>query len=34
LRHIRTLARVFPEAARAAGEAVEAILKDPVVTEL
>jgi superfamily II RNA helicase len=34
LRHIRTLARVFPEAARVAGEAVEAILKDPVVTEL
>ncbi len=34
LRHIRTLSRVFPEAARAAGGAVEAILKDPVVTEL
>jgi superfamily II RNA helicase len=34
LRHIRSLAAVFPEAARTASEAVEALLKDPVVTEL
>ncbi len=34
LRHIRSLMAVFPDAARAAGEAVEAILKDPVVTDL
>ncbi|MBL0714058.1 MAG: DEAD/DEAH box helicase [Desulfosarcina sp.] len=34
LRHIRSLSAVFPEAAQAAGEAVDAILKDPVITEL
>jgi superfamily II RNA helicase len=34
LRHIRALGAVFPEAAQAAGEAAEAILKDPVITEL
>ncbi len=34
LRHIRALSGVFPEAAEAAGAAVEAILRDPVLTEL
>jgi superfamily II RNA helicase len=34
LRHIRSLSAVFPDAARAAGAAVEVILKDPVVTDL
>jgi superfamily II RNA helicase len=34
LRHIRALGAVFPEPAQAAGEAVDAILKDPVITEL
>ncbi len=34
LRHIRTLTRVFPEAAESAGAAVEAILRDPVITDL
>lgn len=34
LRHIITLADVFPEAAASAKSAVEALLRDPVVTEL
>ena len=34
LRHIRSLAQVFPEAAEAAAAAVEAILRDPVITDL
>jgi superfamily II RNA helicase len=34
LRHIRALGEVFPTAAEAAGAAVEAILRDPVLTEL
>jgi superfamily II RNA helicase len=34
LRHIRSLTHVFPEAAEAAAEAVEAILRDPVITDL
>jgi superfamily II RNA helicase len=31
LRHIRSLAEVFPEASRAAGEAVDLIMRDPVL---
>jgi hypothetical protein len=34
LRHIRSLAHVFPDAAESAAAAVEAILRDPVITEL
>jgi len=34
LRHIRSLSPVFPEAAEAAGAAVDAILRDPVITDL
>jgi len=34
LRHIRSLAHVFPEAAECAATAVEAILRDPVITDL
>jgi ATP-dependent RNA helicase HelY len=34
LRHIRSLAQVFPDAAESAAAAVEAILRDPVITEL
>ena len=34
LRHIRSLAQVFPDAAATAATAVEAILRDPVITEL
>lgn len=32
LRHIRSLKDIFPEAAAAAGEAIELLLKDPVLT--
>ena len=32
LRHIRTLGDVFPEAAAAAGAAIDMLLRDPVVT--
>lgn len=34
LRHIRSLAHVFPEAAESAATAVEAMLRDPVITDL
>ena len=34
LRHIRNLGEVFPEAAEAAGMAVDAMLRDPVITDL
>ena len=34
LRHIRSLSQVFPEAAEAAAAAVDAILRDPVITDL
>jgi hypothetical protein len=34
LRHIRSLAHVFPDAAECAATAVEAILRDPVITDL
>jgi ATP-dependent RNA helicase HelY len=34
LRHIRSLAHVFPAAAESAAAAVEAILRDPVITDL
>lgn len=33
LRHVRTLTQVFPQAAQCAGEAMSAILRDPVVPE-
>ena len=33
LRHIRALADVFPIAARNASEAIELIVRDPVITE-
>jgi hypothetical protein len=32
LRHIRALTGVFPEAAETAGQAVEMILREPIVT--
>jgi hypothetical protein len=31
LRHIRTLTSVFPHAARSAGQAVELIMREPVI---
>jgi superfamily II RNA helicase len=34
LRHIRSLTHVFPEAAESAATAVEAMLRDPVITDL
>jgi len=34
LRHIRSLTHVFPDAAECAATAVEAILRDPVITDL
>jgi len=34
LRHIRNLANVFPEAAESAASAVDAMLRDPVITDL
>jgi superfamily II RNA helicase len=33
LRHIHTLAEVFPQVSETAAEAIEAILRDPVITE-
>ena len=34
LRHIRNLSHVFPDAAECAAEAVETIMRDPVITDL
>ena len=34
LRHIRNLSHVFPDAAECAAEGVEAIMRDPVITDL
>jgi len=34
LRHIRSLKKVFPQAAETAAKAIECILREPVVSEL